>query len=64
MDRITDLGTFIRINFAGIGHAAKMFVVMLGRSIILFKRFRLVADQIFFLGNYSFVIIAVSGLFV
>jgi len=64
VDRITDLGTFIRINFAGIGHAAKMFVVMLGRSIILFKRFRLVADQIFFLGNYSFVIIAVSGLFV
>ena len=64
VDRITDLGAFIRINFAGIGHAAKMFVVILGRSSILFKRFRLVADQIFFLGNYSFVIIAVSGLFV
>lgn len=63
-DRITDLGTFVRVNVASIGHAAKMFVVMLGRSSILFKRFRLVADQIFFLGNYSFVIIAVSGLFV
>lgn len=63
-DRIIDLGTFVRVNVASIGHAAKMFVVMLGRSSILFKRFRLVADQIFFLGNYSFVIIAVSGLFV
>jgi phospholipid/cholesterol/gamma-HCH transport system permease protein len=41
-----------------------MFFAILARSGSVFKRFRLVRDQVFFLGNYSFVIIAVSGLFV
>jgi phospholipid/cholesterol/gamma-HCH transport system permease protein len=33
-------------------------------SVSLLRRFRLVTDQIHFIGNYSLVIIAVSGLFV
>jgi phospholipid/cholesterol/gamma-HCH transport system permease protein len=41
-----------------------MFFTVIKRSLGIFKRFRLVTDQVFFLGNYSFVIIAVSGLFV
>jgi phospholipid/cholesterol/gamma-HCH transport system permease protein len=41
-----------------------MFITVISRSTGLFKRFRLISDQVFFLGNYSFVIIAVSGLFV
>ena len=64
VDQITRLGAFVRFNIAGIGHACLMFLSVLGRSVSLFKRFRLVSDQVFFLGNYSFVIIAVSGLFV
>ena len=64
VDQITRLGAFVRISIAGIGHACLMFLSVLGRSVGLFKRFRLVSDQVFFLGNYSFVIIAVSGLFV
>jgi len=64
VSRITRLGSFVRSNIAGIGHATKMFITVISRSTGLFKRFRLVSDQVFFLGNYSFVIIAVSGLFV
>jgi phospholipid/cholesterol/gamma-HCH transport system permease protein len=64
VDRITRLGGFVRLNIAGIGHATAMFITVIRRSIGLLKRFRLVSDQVFFLGNYSFVIIAVSGLFV
>ncbi|MEY3936909.1 MAG: hypothetical protein RLZZ202_1111, partial [Pseudomonadota bacterium] len=41
-----------------------MFFLVLMRSGGLFKRPRLVSDQILFVGNYSFVIITVSGLFV
>ncbi|MGN5480071.1 hypothetical protein ACTMU2_34435 [Cupriavidus basilensis] len=41
-----------------------MFFTVLGLSPALLRRFRLVSDQIFFVGNLSLVIIAVSGLFV
>jgi phospholipid/cholesterol/gamma-HCH transport system permease protein len=62
--RISRLGKFVIANLAGIGHATRMFGSIIRRSTGLFNRFRLVSDQVFFLGNYSFVIIAVSGLFV
>jgi phospholipid/cholesterol/gamma-HCH transport system permease protein len=61
---VARLGAFIRINITGVGHASRMFVAIVQRSGGLLKRPRLISDQIFFLGNYSFVIIAVSGLFV
>ena len=64
VDRMIRLGAFVRSNIAGIGHATKMFITVVSRSFGLVKRLRLVSDQVFFLGNYSFVIIAVSGLFV
>jgi phospholipid/cholesterol/gamma-HCH transport system permease protein len=64
IDRITRLGGFVLTSIAGIGHASMMFLMVIRRSLGIFKRFRLVSDQVFFLGNYSFVIIAVSGLFV
>ena len=59
-----DFGFFIRRNITGLGYAARMFFLVLMRSGGLFKRPRLVSDQILFVGNYSFVIITVSGLFV
>ena len=58
------LGAAIRQSMEGIGFATRMFFAILGSSKSVFKRFRLVSDQVFFLGNYSLVIIAVSGLFV
>ena len=59
-----DLGFFVRRNLSSLGLAARMFAAVIWRSGFLLKRPRLVSDQILFLGNYSFVIIAVSGLFV
>jgi phospholipid/cholesterol/gamma-HCH transport system permease protein len=63
-EQITKLGSLIRTNVHSVGYATRMFFAILLRSGSLLKRFRLVKDQVFFLGNYSFVIIAVSGLFV
>jgi phospholipid/cholesterol/gamma-HCH transport system permease protein len=63
-EQISRLGLVIRTNVLSLGYATRMFFAILARSGSIFKRFRLVRDQVFFLGNYSFVIIAVSGLFV
>ena len=60
----SSLGFAVREQLGDMGHAARLFIhllVMIGPSL---KRFGLVRDQIFFLGNYSLVIIGVSGLFV
>jgi phospholipid/cholesterol/gamma-HCH transport system permease protein len=64
MDLLGDLGFFVRRNLTSLGLAARMFTAVILRSGFLFKRPRLVSDQILFVGNHSFVIIAVSGLFV
>jgi len=58
------IGAAVRLGVTGTGHATRMFCSMLALSPPLLKRFRLVSDQIFFVGNLSLVIIAVSGLFV
>lgn len=46
------------------GYAANLFAQMVMRVGGLFKRVRLLIQQIHFIGNYSLTIIAVSGLFV
>ncbi|MCA1324147.1 lipid asymmetry maintenance ABC transporter permease subunit MlaE [Herbaspirillum sp. alder98] len=61
---IGGLGRSVREFIAGVGFAARMFINMLGASAGLLRRPRLITDQIHFIGNYSLVIIAVSGLFV
>ena len=61
---LSQFGAFILSNIEGLGYASRMFIAIMKRSAVLLKRPRLVTDQIHFLGNYSFVIIAVSGLFV
>ena len=63
-DRLRKLGKSVRENIESLGFASRMFISILWRSVGLFRRPRLVFDQVYFLGNYSFVIIAVSGLFV
>ena len=64
LDLFGDLGFFVRRNLTSLGLAARMFSAVILRSGFLLKRPRLVVDQILFVGNHSFVIIAVSGLFV
>jgi phospholipid/cholesterol/gamma-HCH transport system permease protein len=61
---IGSLGYSLRMWLTNLGYAARMFVQMLLLSFGLLRRPRLITDQIHFIGNYSLVIIAVSGLFV
>jgi phospholipid/cholesterol/gamma-HCH transport system permease protein len=58
------LGALVRIMLINLGAATRTFVTLLAGSGALLRRPRLVTDQIHFIGNYSLVIIAVSGLFV
>lgn len=61
---ISAIGGYVRGHVERLGYAGRMFGRMLKASPALLKRPRLITDQIHFVGNYSFVIIAVSGLFV
>ncbi|MEN9768600.1 MAG: hypothetical protein RLZZ180_230 [Pseudomonadota bacterium] len=61
---LSDLGYGARKRLADLGHAARLLLNLLALSGPTLRRFSLVRDQIFFLGNYSLAIIAVSGLFV
>jgi phospholipid/cholesterol/gamma-HCH transport system permease protein len=61
---IASLGRGVREWLESLGYAARMLLDMLTASVGLLRRPRLVSDQIHFIGNYSLVIIAVSGLFV
>jgi phospholipid/cholesterol/gamma-HCH transport system permease protein len=60
----SDVGFAVRTKLADLGIAARLFVRLLGSAGASLRRFSLVRDQIHFLGNYSLLIIAVSGLFV
>jgi phospholipid/cholesterol/gamma-HCH transport system permease protein len=51
-------------SFGTIGYATRMFLRLVVEFFPLLRRPRLVTKQIHFVGNYSLLIIAVSGLFV
>jgi phospholipid/cholesterol/gamma-HCH transport system permease protein len=59
-----DVGFATRQLLADWGHGARLLLRLVRLFGAAFKRFGLVRDQIFFLGNYSLAIISVSGLFV
>jgi len=61
---ISALGRVVREFVANLGFATRAFFAVLRSSGGLLRRLRLVTDQIHFIGNYSLIIIAVSGLFV
>ena len=64
LDLLARIGLTVRIWLGDLGAAARTFMALITGSVSLLRRFRLVTDQIHFIGNYSLVIIAVSGLFV
>ena len=64
LDWIASVGFATRGKLAELGHAARLMLRLLALTGPTLGRFGLVRDQIFFLGNYSLAIIAVSGLFV
>ena len=61
---LRNLGFSVREKLAHIGYGARLFVRLLFTLKSSLQRFGLIRDQIHFLGNYSLVIIAFSGLFV
>ena len=61
---ISNLGLGVREQLSQLGHAARLFFRLLAMMGPVLKRFGLVRDQIFFLGNYSLALVSVSGLFV
>jgi phospholipid/cholesterol/gamma-HCH transport system permease protein len=61
---LTALGAGTRGWVYGLGAFTRFFVTLLGKSATALRRPGLVVQQIHFIGNYSLVIIAVSGLFV
>lgn len=64
MQAMAALGEMVRTMLTDCGAATRTFITLLAGSSALLRRPRLVTDQIHFIGNYSLVIIAVSGLFV
>jgi phospholipid/cholesterol/gamma-HCH transport system permease protein len=64
LDMLAWLGAYVRRNLAVLGLSARTFVALVVAALALWRRPRLVTDQVHFIGNYSLVIIAVSGLFV
>ena len=61
---ISRIGQFVRQVAADLGYATRSFFLILYNVGGLWRRPRLITDQIHFIGNYSLVIIAISGLFV
>lgn len=61
---LATVGFAVRRQLAHLGEATRLFVRLCALSPVVLRRFGLVRDQIFFLGNLSLAIIAVSGLFV
>jgi phospholipid/cholesterol/gamma-HCH transport system permease protein len=61
---ISSIGRFTHQQLQNLGHATRMFFAFLWSGNSLWRRPQLVMDQIHFIGNYSLVIIAISGLFV
>jgi phospholipid/cholesterol/gamma-HCH transport system permease protein len=58
------IGAFVIDTMARVGFVARSFVKLLGRLPGALKRPTLISEQIHFIGNYSLLIIIVSGLFV
>ena len=61
---LSTVGAGVRGWLQSLGYAARAFMAILLATPGLLRRPRLVIQQIHFVGNYSLVIIAISGLFV
>lgn len=64
IDAVARIGASTLANIAGLGSASRLLAALFTRGAGAFRRPRLVVDQVHFIGNYSLVIILVSGLFV
>jgi phospholipid/cholesterol/gamma-HCH transport system permease protein len=60
----SSLGRGFLVMITGLGAFARLFGAIVARSSVLWRRPRLTAQQVHFIGNHSLLIIGVSGLFV
>ena len=58
---LATIGSGVRAKLQDLGGAARLFLRLVQLSPVALARFGLVRDQLFFLGNLSLAIIAVSG---
>ena len=58
------IGGFVLDTFARVGFVTRSFFGLLGKSPGALRRPTLISEQVHFIGNYSLLIITVSGLFV
>ncbi|GAB3426125.1 lipid asymmetry maintenance ABC transporter permease subunit MlaE [Massilia solisilvae] len=63
-DTLAFIGDFVLGLFARIGFVTRSFFNLLGKMPGALRRPALISEQIHFIGNYSLLIIAVSGMFV
>lgn len=61
---LTGIGRWTRESVGNAGFAARVLFEIVRASGGLLRRFRLITTQVHFIGNYSLLLIAVSGLFV
>ena len=61
---ISTIGFLVRTLIGRLGYAVRMLVTLFAASGDVLRRPRLLVEQLRFIGNDSFIIIAVSGLFV
>jgi phospholipid/cholesterol/gamma-HCH transport system permease protein len=61
---IEHVGGWCAQSVRRLGYGARFFAIVLGKTPFAVRRFGLVLDQIHFIGNYSLLIILVSGLFI
>jgi phospholipid/cholesterol/gamma-HCH transport system permease protein len=61
---IERLGRTVRLTISQVGYFTLFFLRLLSQSGIVFRRPRLLTQQVHFIGNHSLLIIVVSGLFV
>ncbi len=61
---ISSIGFLVRVLISRLGYAARMLVALVGACRDVLRRPRLLVEQLRFIGNDSFIIIAISGLFV
>ncbi len=64
VELLARIGSSVRTTITDLGAATRTFFALIVGSTGLWRRPRLITDQIHFIGNYSLVIITVSGLFV
>lgn len=64
IESLASAGALTRRKLVVLGQLTRFFVQLVLQCGVLFRRPRLIVQQVHFIGNYSLVIIAVSGLFV